>query len=278
MLKYQKSKTKALSMGKKDVISKEILKNIARDISKHILHIDIKENMKIINQEFTRVESRESDLLFQNGDEIVHIEIQNNNHKQMHLRMCRYYTDILFLYEDYKVSQYMVYIGKEKCYMKSQIQRDKMNYSYDIIDMRDIACEELIQSNDPSAIALSILCDFKGKDKQTVINTILRKLRELNDDNAFEKYLEIVTLYSTNRGLEENVKQGVEMLTVDIEKIPFFQDGMKLGAKNAKRETTFENAMIMIKDFQIAIDDVVKKLNIKKEELLEYMSKKNSQK
>ena len=70
MLKYQKSKTKALSMGKKDVISKEILKNIARDISKHILHIDIKDDMEIINQEFTRVESRESDLLFQNGDEI----------------------------------------------------------------------------------------------------------------------------------------------------------------------------------------------------------------
>jgi len=45
--------------------------------------------MEIINQEFTRVESRESDLLFQNGDEIVHIEIQNNNHKQMQLRMCR---------------------------------------------------------------------------------------------------------------------------------------------------------------------------------------------
>ena len=36
-------------MAKKDVISKEILKNIARDISKHILHIDIKENMEIIN-------------------------------------------------------------------------------------------------------------------------------------------------------------------------------------------------------------------------------------
>ena len=70
-------------MGKKDVISKEILKNIARDISKYILHIDIKDDMEIINQEFTRVESRESDLLFQNVDEIVHIEIQNNNHKQI---------------------------------------------------------------------------------------------------------------------------------------------------------------------------------------------------
>jgi len=50
-------------MGQKDVISKEILKNIARDISKHILHIDIQENMELINQEFTRVESRESDFL-----------------------------------------------------------------------------------------------------------------------------------------------------------------------------------------------------------------------
>jgi len=281
MLKYEKSKTKALSMGKKDVISKEILKNIARDISKHILHIDIKDDMEIINQEFTRVESRESDLLFKNGDEIVHIEIQNNNHKQMHLRMCRYYTDILFLYEEFKVSQYMVYIGKENCSMKSQIQRDKMNYSYDIINMRDIACEELIQSNDPSAIALSILCDFKGQDKQIVVNTILRKLRELNDDNAFEKYLEIVNLYSTNRGLEENVKQGVEMLTVDIEKTPFYQIGIEKGVaqgiKQGLKEATFNNAIVMIKDFQLAIDDVVKKLNIKKEELLEYMKNKKEE-
>jgi len=34
----------------------------------------------------------------------------------------------------------------------------------------------------------------------------------------------------------------------------------------------------MIEDFQLAIDDVVKKLNIKKEELLEYMKEKEKQK
>jgi hypothetical protein len=34
----------------------------------------------------------------------------------------------------------------------------------------------------------------------------------------------------------------------------------------------------MMKDFQIAIDDVVAKLNIKKEELLEYMKMKQSKK
>jgi hypothetical protein len=45
--------------------------------------------MELIRNESTRVESRESDLLYKNGDEIIHIEIQNDNHKQMHLRMFR---------------------------------------------------------------------------------------------------------------------------------------------------------------------------------------------
>jgi len=162
--------------------------------------------------------------------------------------------------------------------MKSQIKRDKIEYSYDIIDMRDIACEELLNSNDSSAIALSILCDFKGRDKQSVINTILRRLRELNNDRDFEKYLEIVTLYSTNRGLEENIKKGVEMLTVDIEKTPFYQMGVEQGKELGIKEATFKNAMLMINKFKLSIDDIVEELNIKKEELLEYMSKKNSQK
>ena len=112
---------------------------------------------------------REGDLLFQNGDEIVHIEIQNNHHSQMHLRMCQYYTDILFLYEEYKVSQYMVYIGKEKCYMKSQIKRDKMNYSYDIIDI------EKIHKGDFTIILVI------NKKEEIMKNIITEKLEKLKD-------------------------------------------------------------------------------------------------
>jgi len=82
------------------------------------------------------------------------------------------------------------------------------------------------------------------------------------------------TLYSTNRGLEQNVKKGVEMLTVDIEKTPFYQIGIEKGIQKGAKEATFKNAIIMIKEFHLAIDDVVKKLNIKKDELLEYMKNK----
>ena len=45
-----------------------------------------------------------------------------------------------------------------------------------------------------------------------------------------------------------------------------------------RKEAIFDCAIIMIKDFQLVIDDVVIKLNIKKEELLNYINKKNAQK
>ncbi|RLA69605.1 MAG: hypothetical protein DRG30_10010, partial [Epsilonproteobacteria bacterium] len=262
--------------------SKEILKNIARDISKHILHIDIKEDMEIIDKEFTRIESRDSDILYKNGDEVVHIEIQNNNHPQMHLRMHRYYSDILFLYEDYVVRQYMLYIGKAKCNMKSQIKRDKIDYSYDIIDIRDIPCESFLYSDDSSAIVLAMLCDFEGKDKQMVVNIILKRLRELNDEDEYRNYLRMVNIYSNNRDLEEEVKKGMEMLSVDIEKTPLYQigekRGIKRGIKRGRVEEKLENAVIMIEKFKLSIDDITREFNLKKEELLEYMERRDSRK
>ena len=253
-------------MGDKDIISKEILKNIAKDISRHILNIEIREDMELIDKEFTRIEKRDADLIFKNGNEIIHIEIQNNNHKQMHQRMLRYLSDILFEYENLEVKQYLLYIGEWKCNMKNSINKNGLDYSYAIIDMKNISCEELLQSNNPSAVVLSILCDFKERDKQLVVNTILRRLRELSEGQDFRNYLKMVNILSSNRNLIDEVKKGVDMLTVDIEKTPFYEIGFE--------KATFENAIVMIEKFKISIDDIVKELNIKKEELLEYMKNK----
>jgi len=225
-------------MGDKDIISKDLLKEMAKDISRHILHIEIDDNMELIDKEFTRIEKRDADLVYKNGDEIVHIEIQNNNHAKMHLRMHRYFSDILFEYETYTIKQYMLYIGKERCTMKREIVRDNINYKYAIIDIRDVSCEAFLQSNDPSAIVLAILCNFEDKDKQEVVNSIIKKLIELSDDEAtFRNYLKKVEVFSTNRNLEEYVDKGEKMFTVDIEKLPSFQRGMEQGLQKGIEES-----------------------------------------
>jgi len=271
MLKYQKSKTKALSVGDKDIVSKEIIKEIGRDISLHILGINIQGEITLVDKEWTRIEKRDSDIVFKNENRIIHIEIQNDNHKNMELRMLRYYSDILFEYKECSVEQYVIYIGKNRCNMKSEIERDRISYNYDIIDVKDIACEDLLYHSNPSAVALSILCDFKDKDKQMVVNTILQRIKELTDGDEVEyrNYIKKVNVLSTNRNLKENVKKGMKMLSLNIEKTPLYE----MGAEQAKRETSLKNAMIMIEQFNHSIDDIVKAFNLKKEELLEYLLK-----
>jgi len=220
-------------MGDKDIISKEIIKEIGQDISMHILGIDIQGEVTLIDKEWTRVEKRDSDIVFKNQNQIIHIEIQNSHHKDMDIRMLRYYSDILFEYKECKIKQYLIYIGKEKCYMKHQINRDSINYKYDIIDMKSIACEDLLYHNNPSAVVLSILCDFGTRDKQIVVNTILERLKLLTDgdDREYKNYLKKVNILSTNRGLENEVTKGANMLSVDIKKTPFYQMGIGDGVE-----------------------------------------------
>ena len=261
-------------MGDKDIVSKEIIKEIGRDISMHILGIDIQGEVTLVDKEWTRVEKRDSDIVFKNGNKIFHIELQSSNHSKMELRMLRYYSDILFEYKDCSVEQHVIYIGKEKCRMKNEIVRDKISYKYGILDVKDISCEDLLYHDNPSAVALSILCDFEDKDKQMVVNTILKRIKELTNGDEIEygNYMKKVSVLSINRDLEDEVKKGLNMLTVNLEDTPLYKWEMERAVKKAN----FDSAIVMIRDFQLAIDDVVKKLNIKKEELLEYIKQKKS--
>jgi len=267
-------------MGDKDIVSKEIIKEIGRDISMHILGIDIQGEVILVDKEWTRVEKRDSDIVFKNENRIFHIEIQNSNHSKMELRMLRYFSDILFEYNGHKVFQYVIYIGKERCSMKSSIEQNKILYSYDIIDIRDISCEELLYHDNPSAVALSILCDFEGKDKQMVVNTILKRIKELtkDDDREYKNYLEKVTVLSTNRDLEANVKKGANMLAIDIEKIPFYQDGLKKGLQEGIQKGIekgkYETLKISVKAFHSVgyeAKKIAELLHISEDEVREFL-------
>jgi len=68
------------------------------------------------------------------------------------------------------------------------------------------------------------------------------------------------------RWLEEGKAEGIAI---------GMQKGLEQGIKKGIYQGVFETAIVMIKDFQIAIDDVVSKLNIKKDELLEYMKNRD---
>ena len=214
---------------RKDIVTKNILKNLARDISRYILNIKIEDEITLLEKEFSRDEKREADIIFRSADDIIHIEVQNNNHPKMHHRMLRYYTDILENYDEFEIKQFLIYIGKEKLYMKDRIKRYNLDYFYTIIDMRDIPCDSFLKSDDPSAIVLAILCDFEGKRKEEVVLSILRKLKEISDEKEFDNYLLMIDILSENRDLKDEIKRSAKMLDIDIEKTFIYEEAMTKG-------------------------------------------------
>jgi predicted transposase YdaD len=151
---------------KKDITTKEVLKQIAEDIAFYLLSLDVKE-IEFVDKELQTVEKRESDLIGHcliNGIEsILHLEIQNDNDSTMHLRMLRYYALIKTRYPDLPIHQCVIYIGRAKMKMIDHIQSYGLSYHYQLIDMHNIDCETLIAIDKPSALVLAVLCDFKGK-------------------------------------------------------------------------------------------------------------------
>ncbi len=266
---------------KKDIVAKEIINTITKDIAKYILKLDI-DDIELIDKEVQRVERREADIVakckIDSKEAILHIEIQNNNDKTMPYRMIRYYIDIFQRYNFLPLYQFVIYIGKEKLNMKDSINTHRLNYSYSLIDMKKIDCEELLKIDLPDALVLAILCDFKNKKELDIITYIIKRLRELVNDNEdrLGKYMIILETLSQNRDLKDKIKEVENMLRdIDITKLPSYElgiekgikDGLEIGIEKGIEKGKLTTAIIMIDKYGLSIKEVSKDLGIPIEEL-----------
>jgi len=251
-------------MGKKDITTKTILKHIVKDIARYIFHLDL-DNAEIIETEYPRVEKRHADLVVQakQGERefILHIEIQNDNQTIMPLRMMRYYTDIALSYPKITdIEQYLIYIGKDTLTMPDGIDNKNQQYHYHIVDMRTIDCAVFLNENNPHAVVLAVLCDFKGKDKREVIRQLLIKIDclTLNNSNQYHDCLLALEILSENRDLKDIVKEEEKMLSeIKLEDLPSYEIGLERGEAKmevkmeAKIKNIIQNMLAKFNDIQI---------------------------
>ena len=69
--------------------------------------------------------------------------------------------------------------------------------------MHDIDCATFLEQDNPDALILAILRDFKGNPAQDVVNLITRRLHELfkKDIRKFRDYMGMLEVLSENREL-----------------------------------------------------------------------------
>ena len=123
----------------------------------------------------------------------------------MLLRMMRNYSDIALAHAGEKIVQYLLYIGKAPMTMADHVSDDGWQYRYRVLDTRDQDSEHFLNSDNPDALVLAILCDPKSLEPNALVAHIIKELRRLHGDKLdnLRDSLKMLDVLSGNRGLQE---------------------------------------------------------------------------
>ena len=116
--------------------------------------------------------------------------------------------------------------------MPAGICQTGLDYHYRIIDMHTVDCQTLLAQDNPDALVLAILCDFKQRPAREVVHFIITRLQQLTADNTqrFREYMRMLEILSTNRDLADTIKEEEKMLSqVQYSQLPSYQLGLEIG-------------------------------------------------
>ena len=276
---------------------KELLQGIPK---RFITMLTGQEAVKLLDPTFPKTEERRADFVVEldNGD-IFHLEVQTKEDENMPLRMLKYAILIKELYN--KFPKQMVLYLSEKEIKDKPIEIENLKYNYSIKYIKDIDCQELIQSSDINDNILAVLCKIEDFDKFIYrLRDKLLALKEHQRKDYMQKlsfllrlrpnlYAKIEKMDKGDRfmplileekrdplyqkgimiGIEKGIEQGIEQ---GIER--GIEQGVKKGKKNAK----LESAYIMVTKYHLPISQIAQDFGLSESELKEYIYNKNEQK
>ena len=109
--------------------------------------------------------------------------------------------------------------------------------------MHTVDCQALLAQDSPDALVLAILCDFKQRPARDVVHFIIHRLQQLtaNNEARFREYMRMLEILSTNRDLDQTIKEEEKMLSqVKHSQLPSYQLGWEDGEIEGKIEGNIE--------------------------------------
>ncbi|MEO5358653.1 MAG: hypothetical protein H7844_15340 [Nitrospirae bacterium YQR-1] len=232
-----------------DKVIKEILKDVVDTLITEVIGVKIVRSTAI-ETKLQITNEREADFIllveFEDGSKsILHIEFQATNYSKMEYRELQYWTYIAVIHGIHPL-QYVFYIGNEPLTMKNSISTETMNYSYNLIDMRNVDCEKFLYSEKPQEVIISILCNYQKKGVKIFIREILNRLNELvKEETLRAKYIRQVEVLSQLRNLQDEVcKEAEDMaLVYNLERDVRFKQGRQRGLFEGQRKGLLEGEL-----------------------------------
>ena len=131
----------------------------------------------------------------------------------------------------------LLYIGQAPLSMPDHVQETDWCYRYKLLDMRSQNSEDFLNSNNPDALVLAILCDLQGREPKAVVSHIISELQRLHGTqlNSLRDSLMMLDILAGNRGLQNLVKEYAEMF-IDVEKLGLYQLAIEKGMEKGRAQ------------------------------------------
>lgn len=199
-------------------------------------------------------------------------EIENNE---------KYLTPIVpFIFYHGKTKSKLKHNFKEYFESNSSLDAYLMDFKFVIFDTTEIENHDIMESINNLYLSASLLLMKNIFKDIKELKPVLKKMVMLDDDRVIRLFEYIVVNKDIQK--EELKELIIEMKGEDT--MPTLAqrwldegkaEGIQIGIQTGIQTGIFETAIKMIEKFNLSVDDVIQELNLKKEEFLEYMQKKN---
>ncbi len=198
-------------MSSKDITLKDIFEEVPHRLSKILSPAPIKE---LLPTALPSTELRVDFLARLEDESILHMEFQSFNDTNMPWRMLRYYTAIAEKYQTHNIKQLVVYVGNEKLRMKSSLKIKNLVFKYEILDIRQIDCKILLESQDPVDRIMACLC--KVEDEGYLIEKLVETLEGMEEEQRKDYIMKLLTLTELRPKLRIRLSEEVRHMPIVV--------------------------------------------------------------
>lgn len=210
-------------MGDYDKVIKENIEAILLALGKKLLGFEIRSPQELTEKLQTTIE-REPDFLkkvtIEDGSEVIlHLEFQTRDEAKMVYRMAEYRAILQRKFE-LPVKQFVIYLGTRTPKMRIDLLPEEQITGFELRNIHEIPVDEVLVSDVPEEIVLSILTNYPKADAEKVIGQIIQKLKSVSSNEAaLKKSLQQLITLSRIRKLARETEKQIEAMpiTYDIE-------------------------------------------------------------
>ena len=195
---------------------------------------------KVLPDKMTRTVQREVDFLYEieleDGTQLLlHLEFQTKNDKNMVYRVGFYHGMVSHKYQK-PIRHVVVYLGKRKATMRTQLYEDEVYRGFDLINVREMDTNALLSSQVPEVILLAFLSDIKPEKKEAVLRLVIQQLKKYSSSKSeLSRYLAQLTILAKLRNFDNEAVKIVKNMPLlhdydtDITENILYKEGIEQG-------------------------------------------------